>query len=232
MSVLKVTVIDDHTLFREGLQGLLERHGLKVLDSVGDSESGYAAVQARQPDVVLLDLRLPQTDGLEILRTMKADKECPPIVMLTTSDHEQDLVEALRAGASGYLLKDMEPDDLVAALRAIVSGETVVAPSLAPALARVVQGHEPAPAPKDEEGLFDALTPREREILILLAEGLSNRGIGNSLGISEGTVKAHVKAILRKLDVASRVVAAVLAVEHGLAAPKAIGEMQVGRDNF
>ena len=232
MSVLKVTVIDDHTLFREGLQGLLERHGLKVLDSVGDAESGYAAVRARRPDVILLDLRLPQTDGLEILRTLKAGKKCPPIVMLTTSDREQDLVEALRTGASGYLLKDMEPDALVVALRAIVAGETVVAPSLAPALARVVQGHKPAPAPSEEEGLFDCLTPREREILILLAEGLSNRGIGNNLGISEGTVKVHVKAILRKLDVASRVVAAVLAVEHGLATPKAINEMQVGRDSF
>lgn len=211
---LTVTVIDDHTLFREGLQGLLERHGLKVLDSVGDAESGYAVLAKRRPDIVLLDLRLPQTDGLEILRRLRESEECPPVVMLTTSDEEQDLVEALRSGASGYLLKDMEPDALVVALRSIEAGETVVAPSLTPALARVVQGREPEP-PEGDESPFDVLTPREREILALLAEGLSNRGIGNNLGISEGTVKVHVKAILRKLSVTSRVAAAVLAVEHG-----------------
>lgn len=211
---LTVTVIDDHTLFREGLQGLLERHGLKVLDSVGDAESGYAAIAKRRPDIVLLDLRLPQTDGLEILRKLRESEECPPVVMLTTSDEEQDLVEALRSGASGYLLKDMEPDALVVALRSIEAGETVVAPSLTPALARVVQGREPEPS-KSDESPFDVLTPREREILALLAEGLSNRGIGDNLGISEGTVKVHVKAILRKLNVTSRVAAAVLAVEHG-----------------
>ncbi len=211
---LTVTIIDDHTLFREGLQGLLERHGLKVLDSVGDAEAGYAVISERRPEIVLLDLRLPQTGGLEILRKLKEDEECPPVVMLTTSDEEQDLIEALRSGASGYLLKDMEPDTLVMALRSIVAGETVVAPSLTPALARVVQGREPEP-PEGEESPFDVLTPRESEILALLAEGLSNRGIGNNLGISEGTVKVHVKAILRKLGVTSRVAAAVLAVEHG-----------------
>ncbi len=217
---LKVTIVDDHTLFREGLQGLLERHGLKILDSVGHAEAGYAALAARRPDVVLLDLRLPGANGLDILRQLRADPECPPVVMLTTSDQEADLVEALRAGASGYLLKDMEPDDLVAALRSIVGGEAVVAPSLAPVLARVVQGHEPEAAAEDATP-FDALTPREHEILLLLAEGLSNRSIGNRLGISEGTVKVHVKAILRKLDVASRVAAAVLAVEYGLGGKKA-----------
>lgn len=222
---LAVTIIDDHTLFREGLQGLLERHGLKVLDSVGDAEAGYAAVSKHQPNVVLLDLRLPQTGGLEILRKLKEDEECPPVVMLTTSDDEQDLVEALRSGASGYLLKDMEPDALVMALRSIVAGETVVAPSLTPALARVVQGREPEPSTR-EEGPFDALTPRESEILALLAEGLSNRGIGNNLGISEGTVKVHVKAILRKLGVTSRVAAAVLAVEHGWGSRKPITDRE------
>ncbi len=211
---LTVTVIDDHTLFREGLQGLLERHGLEVLDSVGDAESGYAAIARRRPDIVLLDLRLPQTDGLAILRKLREDENGPPVVMLTTSDEEQDLIEALRSGASGYLLKDMEPDALVMALRSIEAGEAVVAPSLAPALARVVQGREPEP-PESDDSPFDVLTPREREILALLAEGLSNRGIGNNLGISEGTVKVHVKAILRKLAVTSRVAAAVLAVEHG-----------------
>ena len=215
---LRVTIVDDHTLFREGLQSLLERHGLEVADSAGDGPAGIAAVARERPDVVLLDLRLPGMSGLEALRRLRAAKDCPPVVMLTTSDRERDLLEALRAGAAGYLLKDMEPDALVAALRSTVGGETVVAPALAPALVRAVQGRV---APERPEGLgqtgpFEALTPREREVLGLLAEGRSNRGIAEGLGISEGTVKAHVKAILRKLGVESRVAAAVLAVERGL----------------
>ena len=215
---LRVTIVDDHTLFREGLQSLLERHGLEVADSAGDGPTGIAAAARERPDVVLLDLRLPDMSGLETLRRLRAAKGSPPVVMLTTSDHERDLLEALRAGAAGYLLKDMEPDALVAALRSIVDGETVVAPALAPALVRAVQGRA---APERPEGLgqtgpFEALTPREREVLGLLAEGRSNRGIAEGLGISEGTVKAHVKAILRKLGAESRVAAAVLAVERGL----------------
>ena len=215
---LRVTIVDDHTLFREGLQSLLERHGLEVADSAGDGPAGIAAAARERPDVVLLDLRLPDMSGLETLRRLRAAKGSPPVVMLTTSDHERDLLEALRAGAAGYLLKDMEPDALVAALRSIVDGETVVAPALAPALVRAVQGRAAPERPEGpgQAGPFEALTPREREVLGLLAEGRSNRGIAEGLGISEGTVKAHVKAILRKLGVESRVAAAVLAVERGL----------------
>ena len=215
---LRVTIVDDHTLFREGLQSLLERHGLEVADSAGDGPAGIAAAARERPDVVLLDLRLPDMSGLETLRRLRAAKGSPPVVMLTTSDHERDLLEALRAGAAGYLLKDMEPDALVAALRSIVDGETVVAPALAPALVRAVQGRAAPERPEGpgQAGPFEMLTPREREVLGLLAEGRSNRGIAEGLGISEGTVKAHVKAILRKLGVESRVAAAVLAVERGL----------------
>ena len=137
-----------------------------------------------------------------------------PVVVLTTSADEKDLVESLRSGAQGYLLKDMEPDSLVIALRDIVDGKTVVAPALTPILAKVVQGDF---SELDEsELLFDELTPRETEILCLLAEGQSNKVIARNLGISDGTVKLHVKAILRKLNIHSRVEAAVLAVEHGL----------------
>jgi two-component system nitrate/nitrite response regulator NarL len=133
--------------------------------------------------------------------------------MLTTSNEEQDLVECLRSGASGYLLKDMEPIELVTALREIVAGKTIVAPELATVLARVVQGdvEDDGVAPVSP---FAELTPRELEILCLLAEGQSNKVIARNLGISDGTVKLHVKAILRKLDVHSRVEAAVMAVEQ------------------
>ena len=219
---LRITIIDDHTLFRAGLKSLLDLHGLEVLDSVGDGETGLEAVQQRRPDVVLLDLRLPEVDGLQVLRKLKRIKDGPPVVLLTTSAREKDLADALRAGASGYLLKDMDPDELVAALRSIVLGKTIVAQSLTPLLAGLVQRKDMEVPP--EGGLFDALTPREREILVLLAEGLSNRSIAERLVISEGTVKAHVKAILRKLKVGSRVAAAVLAVEHGLGGSRSISD--------
>lgn len=210
---LRILVIDDHTLFRVGLQGLLEHRGIQVVAAVGDGQEGLALADELRPDVVLLDMRMPGMDGLGVLRHLRQSGLKMPIAMLTTSSNEQDLVEALRSGAQGYLIKDMEPDDLVVALRDIVAGKTVVAPDLAPVLAKVVQGEsvtarDPSP--------FSELTPRESEILGLLAEGQSNKAIARNLGISDGTVKLHVKAILRKLGVHSRVEAAVIAVEQGL----------------
>ncbi len=214
---LQVLVIDDHTLFREGLQGLLTRRNIEVVAAVGDGHTGIKLAQELTPDVVLLDMRMPGIDGLGVLRQLKQKGLDMPIVMLTTSSDERDLVECLRNGARGYLLKDMEPDDLVVALRDIVAGKTVVAPELAPILARVVQGDIPE---TEDSTPFSELTPRETEILELLAEGQSNKVIARNLGISDGTVKLHVKAILRKLNVHSRVEAAVLAVEYGLRAGK------------
>lgn len=167
------------------------------------------------PDVVLLDMRMPEMSGLEVLSGLRAVGFRMSIVMLTTSNEEQDLVECLRSGANGYLLKDMEPTELVNALRDIVSGKTVVAPELAGVLARVVQG-DVEDAPPGTPSPFAELTPREMEILCLLAEGQSNKVIARNLGISDGTVKLHVKAILRKLNVHSRVEAAVRAVEENL----------------
>jgi two-component system nitrate/nitrite response regulator NarL len=216
---LRILVIDDHTLFREGLQGLLARRAIEVVGSLGDGREGMRLAHALKPDVLLLDMRMPGMDGLSILRQLQQEKFGSPIVMLTTSSDERDLVEALRNGARGYLLKDMEPDDLVVALRDIVAGKTVVAPNLMPVLARVVQGDEP---PQPEPSPINDLTPRESEILGLLAEGQSNKVIARNLGISDGTVKLHVKAILRKLGIHSRVEAAVIAVEHGLRANRNI----------
>lgn len=211
---LRVIVIDDHTLFREGLEGLLTRRDIEVIASVGDGEKGIELAKELKPDIILLDMRMPELNGLGVLSRLNDTDLEMPIAMLTTSTEERDLVEALRNGAKGYLLKDMEPDSLVVALRDIVSGKTVVAPTLAPILAKVVQGN--VPNADDSESPFEELTPRETEILSLLAEGQSNKVIARNLGISDGTVKLHVKAILRKLNVHSRVEAAVLAVEHGL----------------
>ena len=210
---LRIVIIDDHTLFREGLQSLLARHGIEVVASVSDDREGIRQVQELRPDIVLLDVRMPRMSGLEVLKQLQQTGLASPVVMLTTSGDERDLIEALRNGAKGYLLKDMEPDDVVAALREIVHGETVVAPNLAQVLAKVDTGEyplEPEPSP------LDSLTPREKQILSLLAEGQSNKVIARNLGISDGTVKLHVKAILRKLNIHSRVEAAVIAVKQRL----------------
>ena len=206
---LNILLIDDHTLFREGLESLLGRRNIRVLAAVGDGAEGLRLARELNPDVILLDMRMPEMSGMDVLRQLRQSGFEKPVVMLTTSSDERDLVESLRSGAQGYLLKDMEPDELVLALRDIVAGKTVVAPDLAPVLARVVQGDS---LPSREKSPFTDLTPRENEILSLLAEGQSNKVIARNLGISDGTVKLHVKAILRKLGVHSRVEAAVIAV--------------------
>ena len=211
---MRVLLIDDHALFRIGLQELLQRRGIGVVAAEGDCEKGILLAAEHSPDVVLLDMRMPRMSGLEILRRLREAGLTMPVTMLTTSLEEQDIVASLRAGAQGYLLKDMEPDELIDALEGIVRGETVVAKELTGVLAKAVQGESPAesrvPASVAE------LTPREREILCHLAEGQSNKVIARNLGISDGTVKLHVKAILRKLEVHSRVEAAVIAVEQNL----------------
>jgi two-component system nitrate/nitrite response regulator NarL len=214
----KVLLIDDHTLFRAGLEDLLTRRGIQVVAAVGNGDEGLAAVNQLNPDIVLLDMRMPNMDGLQVLRLLRKHAPSLRVVMLTTSSNEADLVEALRSGARGYLLKDMEPDELVVALREILAGKTVVAPELAPVLARVVQGGDSRSTEDKATNPFIDLTPREYEILTLLAEGQSNKVIARNLGISDGTVKLHVKAILRKLNVSSRITAAVMAVEHGIRA--------------
>jgi two-component system nitrate/nitrite response regulator NarL len=210
---MRVLLIDDHALFRIGLRELLERRGIEVVGAVGNCDEGIRLVTETAPDVVLLDMRMPHASGLDVLRRLRSASQAMPVAMLTTSDDERDLIESLQFGAQGYLLKDMEPDELIEALGAIVAGRTVVAKELTGVLAKAVKGDrsatEIAPA-------FSDLTPREREILCHLAEGQSNKTIARELGITDGTVKLHVKAILRKLDVHSRVEAAVIAVEESL----------------
>ena len=213
---MRILLIDDHTLFRVGLQGLLENRNIEVVASIGDGNEGIRVAMEILPDIILLDMRMPEPDGLAVLHKLRENGLEMPIVILTTSSDENDLVASLRNGASGYLLKDMEPDALVQSLREVQSGKTVVAPELAGSLARVVQGGEKENNHDPENDPFSELTPRETEILTFLANGQSNKSIARDLGISDGTVKLHVKAILRKLGVHSRVEAAVIAVEQGL----------------
>jgi two-component system nitrate/nitrite response regulator NarL len=214
---MRLLLIDDHALFRMGLRELLQRRHLQVLDAVGSGEQGLEVLSRETPDVVLLDMRMPDLSGLDILKRLKQEYPKLPVVMLTTSRDERDLIDSLQQGAQGYLLKDMEPDELINALMRIVQrGETVVAPELTAVLAKAVQGGENSEPCADLMDAFANLTPREREILCHLADGQSNKLIARNLGISDGTVKLHVKAILRKLEVHSRVEAAVMAVEKNL----------------
>lgn len=213
---MRVLIIDDHALFRVGLKGLLEQRNIEVVGAAAHGAEGIELAEQLNPDIILLDLRMPDMGGLEVLPILREKHPSTPVVMLTTSNEEKDLIKSLRTGAQGYLLKDMEPDELVGALRDIEKGKNVVAQDLTDALARMVQGETHI---EDNDGPFSTLTPREHEILCLLAEGQSNKLIARNLGISDGTVKLHVKAILRKLGIHSRVEAAVIAVEQGLRNP-------------
>jgi two-component system nitrate/nitrite response regulator NarL len=208
---LKILIVDDHRLFREGLQSLLQRRNIDVVAAVGDGNEGIKIARDLDPDIILLDMRMPIIDGISVLIQLKKRELNMPIVILTTSSNEQDLLEALKNGASGYLLKDMEPDALVTALRDINAGKTVVAPHLTSVLVRFVRGDM---RDSKTSGPFSELTPRESEILELMAAGQGNKVIARNLGISDGTVKLHVKAVLRKLDVHSRVEAAVMYIEY------------------
>ena len=210
---MRVLLIDDHALFRIGLQELLERRGIHVIGALGDCREGIEEADKARPDVILLDMRMPDMNGVEVLKQLRDRKLNMPIAMLTTSEDEKDVIDSLQNGAQGYLLKDMEPDELITALHEIVDGNTVVAKELTGILAKAVQGEWETTTAKDT---FTALTPREREILCHLASGQSNKVIARDLGISDGTVKLHVKSILRKLEVHSRVEAAVIAVEQNL----------------
>lgn len=210
---LRVLLIDDHTLFRTGLKELLERRGLAVVGATGDGQEGVELVTATQPDIVLLDLRMPRADGVNVLKNLKRAHFEVPVVMLTTSSDEGDLIRCLRAGAQGYLLKDMEPARLIDLLDEALKGTTVVAPAMTGVLARLARGEG---VPAADGSRFSELTPREHEILSHVAAGQGNKAIARDLGITDGTVKLHVRSIMKKLKVKSRVEAAVLAVEEGL----------------
>lgn len=217
---MRVLLIDDHALVRKGLEALLQSRGIEIADSVGSGQEGIERAKALQPDIILLDVKMPEMNGPETLRRLREQGIDLPVLMLTMSREEYDLESALRAGAQGYLLKDMEPEELVPALNDAIQGKHVVAKELIGSLTRIVQGQtsEPAPdsEPEDTGSALADLTPRETEILRHIAAGQSNKVIARELDITDGTVKLHVKSVLRKLGVHSRVEAAVIAVEHGL----------------
>jgi two-component system nitrate/nitrite response regulator NarL len=214
---MRVLLIDDHTLVRKGIEELLQSRGVQVVASVSSGEEGVRRARELFADIVLLDVKMPGMTGIETLKQLRASGVATPVVMLTMSHEDADLSAALRGGAQGYLLKDIEPEDLVPALEAVLHGDNVVANEMVGTLARLV-GSGPG-TEREARRLaapFSELTPRELEILERVADGLSNKMIARALDISDGTVKLHVKGILRKLGMRSRVEAAVTAVEHGL----------------
>lgn len=211
MNQIRVLLVDDHTLFRKGLAELLEQRGeIRIAGIAGNGDDALKLLKETQPDVVITDLNMPPHGGLALLRQMRADGWRGPVLVLTVSDAEDDLASAMHAGAQGYLLKDMEPDDVVDAVQRAVRGETVVAPAMTLKLVHLLQG---GPQPPKVDALAQ-LTAREREILDYLAQGLSNKAIARALDISHDTVKLHVRHILAKLNLTSRVEAAVFAVEQ------------------
>jgi two-component system, NarL family, nitrate/nitrite response regulator NarL len=207
---LKVVLVEDHSLCRSGLTDLLRQRGHMEVAATGDPERVPDLLRELQPDLMVLDLRMPAIDGLTLLRRLRAAGFETPAVILTMSDAQEDLAAALRAGARGYLLKDMEPEDVIAAIARAARGEMVVAPSLMLKLAQMLNGERAGPTPVD---VLASLTERERQILQHLARGESNKTIARALDISHDTVKLHVRHILAKLNLSSRVEAAVFAVE-------------------
>jgi two-component system nitrate/nitrite response regulator NarL len=209
---LTVVLVDDHSLCRQGLTDLLQQRGqIRVAAATGDPAAVAGLLREHRPDLVVLDLRMPTIDGLTLLRQIRSEGVDTPAVILTMSDAREDLAAALQAGVKGYLLKDMEPEDVIAAIRRAARGELAVAPALTLKLAQMLQagatGH-------DRKDLLSQLTEREREILSHLSRGESNKTIARALDISHDTVKLHVRHILTKLNLNSRVEAAVFAVEQ------------------
>lgn len=215
----RVVVVDDQALVRQGIRTLLEIAGVEVADEAGDGGEALAVIGEVQPDVVLLDLRMPHRDGIWVLRRLReAAEEDPdrdiPVLVLTTFDDDQLVLDALRAGARGYLLKDVTLEQLTRAVETLASGGTLIAPSVTDRLLRTLRS---GPAPADAQPPpVDPLTERELEVLRLMAEGYSNREISDALFLAEGTVKNHVSAILTKLDARDRTRAVLRALREGV----------------
>lgn len=214
---ISVLLVDDHNLFRSGIRSLLQRHAeFTVIGEAADGVEGVKRAMQLQPDVILLDLNMPGISGLETLQLLLQDRPGTAVIMLTVSEDAEDLAAALQAGARGYLIKNIDTDFLVRAIRRAAAGEPVIAEAMTAKLVAQWQGGNAAQA-KVPPSELDILTPREKETLACLARGESNKIIARSLNVAESTVKIHVQNILKKLNLSSRVQAAVFAVEHGIA---------------
>jgi DNA-binding NarL/FixJ family response regulator len=213
---IRVLIVDDHALFRRGLQMVLE--GEPDISVVGEASDGHEATEraeATTPDVVLMDVRMPRRTGIEATRTIKDAQPSTKILMLTISDEEADLYEAIKAGASGYLLKEISIEEVASAVRSVHAGQSLISPSMA---SKLLNEFASMVKRRDERNQMPGprLTDRELEVLKLVAKGMNNRDIGQALFISENTVKNHVRNILEKLHLHSRMEAVVYAVREKL----------------
>ncbi|GAB4055237.1 response regulator [Catellatospora paridis] len=219
---VRVVVADDQALVRSGFTMILAAAGLDVVGEAGDGEAALAAVRRLRPDVVLMDIRMPGMDGLEATRRLLATGatttagEPTRVIILTTFDLDEYVYAALRAGASGFLLKDVTPDHLVHAVRLVRDGDALLAPSIT---RRLVDRFSSTSGVREDHGALPTLTAREREVLVLLARGLSNAELAAQLQLGEATVKTHVARILAKLQLRDRVQAVIFAYESGLVSP-------------
>jgi DNA-binding NarL/FixJ family response regulator len=213
--VIRVLLADDQDMVRSGLRMILELGGMEVVGEAADGAEAAALASELSPDVVLMDVRMPGTDGIEgIRRIVAADLQCR-VLVLTTFDLDRHVYDALQAGAAGFLLKDATAEQLTAAVERTASGEAPMAPQV---LSRLVDRYlERQPEPETPPPALQALSPREREVLELMADGLTNGEIADTLVVSLATVKTHVRSVLAKLDARDRVQAVLLAHRHGLA---------------
>jgi DNA-binding NarL/FixJ family response regulator len=210
-----LVIADDQGMVRAGFRSLLEtERDLRVVGEAGDGQEAMTAIRRLRPDVALMDIRMPVLDGIAATRALVAEQTSTRILVLTTFDLDEYVFEALRAGASGFLLKDAPADELVGAIRTVAAGDALLAPGVT---RRVIDefARRPAPSPELRERLAD-LTPREREVLELVARGHSNADIARELVVSEATAKTHVSNVLTKLDVKDRVQAVIFAYESGV----------------
>lgn len=211
-----VLVADDQALVRVGLRKIMTSEpGLEVVGEAGDGEAAVAAARRLRPDVVLMDIRMPVLDGIEATRRIVGQQPDTRVLMLTTFGLDEYVYEALRAGASGFMLKDAPPEEIVDAVRIVARGDALLAPSVTRAVVEAF-ARQPSLVLRPPEVLMQ-LTPRERDVLDLLVRGLSNPEICRELGISEATAKTHVSRVLQKLDVRDRVQAVIYAYENGIA---------------
>lgn len=212
MSKLRILLVDDHALVRRGLKALLENYD--DVEIVGEAADGVEALEKAKnlkPDVILMDVHMPRMDGIEATRNLREQMPETSVVMLTVSDDDQDLFEALRSGAQGYVLKAVEPEQLISMLRGLRRGETPISPSLT---RRIISSYTSRAV--NRTGLVEELTPREREILAMVAQGATNKEVARALFISENTVKNHLRNIMGKLHAKNRAQAVVSALELGL----------------
>jgi DNA-binding NarL/FixJ family response regulator len=223
---IRVLLVDDQQLVRTGFRMILaDEEGIEVVGEAADGREAVAAAARVRPDVVVMDIRMPVMDGVEATRRLTAaapdeDAGRPRVLVLTTFDTDEHVVDALRAGASGFLLKDVTPADFIAAIRIVASGEALIAPSVTRRLLeRFAQVSTPSDPERDR--VIGQLTEREHEVLVLVAQGLSNREIAERLFLAEPTVKTHVSHLLLKLDLRDRAQLVVLAYESGIVRPGA-----------